>query len=96
MEKIRGIKCSTFHISKDDAEIFCECSRREGYWLHDTHYGYLLVLSGYKYPCLKLKGLGISKSVRKLVFRLMREQGVEILLFDRDADTLEGFETFAW
>jgi hypothetical protein len=96
MEIISGIKCSTSHLSKVDTEIFTECSWREGYWIHDTYYGYLLVLSGYKYPCLKLKELGISKPVRKLVHALMKGQGIEILVFDRDADTLEGFAINEW
>jgi hypothetical protein len=96
MEMINGIKCSTAHFSKADDEIFNECSRREGYWIHDTYYGYLLVLSGYKYPCLKLKELGISKPVRKLVYTLMQRQGIELLMFERDADTLEGFAIYEW
>lgn len=96
MINVKGIKCSTSHFSEEDNEIFKECVRRAEYWIHDTYYGYLLMLNESRYPCLRLKELGVSKSVRKLVCTLMATEGIEILIFDRDADTLAGFEIYEW
>lgn len=96
MVMFSGIKCSTAHMSKQDYEIFAYNAHRDRPWIHDTCYGYLLIFREYRHPGLMLKDLGISKSVRKLIYTMMKTHGVEILNFDRDADTIDGFETFDW
>lgn len=68
MEKINGMTCSMRHITASDGEILSEYVCEKFPWVFDTGYGYILMLREYQYPVLKLKEMGISKSVRKLVF----------------------------
>ncbi len=96
MEKINGMTCSTAHITAGDGEILSQYVCEKFPWVFDTRYGYLLMLREYRYPVLKLKEMGISKPVRKLVFCMRKQHQIGMICFDPDADTLDGYDVFDW
>ncbi|MBB6117696.1 hypothetical protein F4826_004674 [Rahnella inusitata] len=96
MEKINGMTCSTAHITPGDGEILSQYVCEKFPWVFDTGYGYLLMLREYRYPVLKLKEMGISKPVRKLVLCMRKQHQIGMICFDPDADTLDGYDVFEW
>lgn len=100
MERINGVVCSTKHLTREDNNRLGWLSNTYVYnnndWVHDTGYGYLIRLNAYRYPLLALKERNISKSVRKLIYTLMKKEKINMIHFDCDADIIEGFEVFDW
>jgi len=96
MEKINGMTCSMRNIKASDGEILSQYVCEKFPWVFDTGYGYILMLREYQYPVLKLKEMGISKSVRKLVFCMRKQHEIGMICFDPDADTLDGYDVFDW
>jgi hypothetical protein len=100
MEKIKGVVCSTSHLTEEDYERFEGLSSSNLFnhcdWIHDTGYGYLIRLNAHRFPLLALKERYVSKSTRKLIYTLMRTEEINMIHFDRDADVLDGFEIFDW
>ncbi|MFZ4168744.1 DUF5983 family protein [Enterobacter ludwigii] len=99
--RLNGIQCSTAHITHDDNQLLYQLSHRveeygDSEWIHFSGAGYLLRLSVWQYPVLRLKRLGLSKTCRRLVVTLMQRHRISILHLDAAGDLLPGFETFDW
>lgn len=101
LTRLNGIQCSTAHITHDDNQLLYQLSHRveeygDSEWIHFSGAGYLLRLSAWQYPVLRLKRLGLSKTCRRLVVTLMQRHRISILHLDAAGDLLPGFETFDW
>ncbi len=99
--RYHGIQCSTAHITDTDNTTLWQAShRREDYgdseWVLYTGSGYLLLLSAWSYPLLKLKRLGLSRPARRLIASLLLRHRITQLHLDALGDVLPGFETFDW
>lgn len=98
---LTGIQCSTAHITHaDNSLLFHASHQREEYgaaeWIHFSGTGYLLRLSAWEYPVLRLKRMGLSKPCRRLIVRLMQLHGIDLLHLDAAGDVLPTFATFDW
>ncbi|EKN5095440.1 DUF5983 family protein [Yersinia enterocolitica] len=98
---LNGIQCSTAHITHDDNQLLYQLSHRveeygDSEWIHFSGTGYLLRLSAWQYPVLRLKRLGLSKACRRLVVTLIRRYSVCIIHLDACGELLPGFEAFDW
>ncbi|CQH43994.1 TPA: hypothetical protein PXS16_000139 [Yersinia enterocolitica] len=98
---LRGLQCSTAHITEDDNALLyrishCQDSFSDGEWLLFTGTGYLMRLDAWTHPVLRLRQLGFSKACRRLVTTLMKRHGLTYLHIDALGDVLPGFATFYW
>ena len=98
---LNGIQCSTAHITEEDNALLYKQSHQhedfsESEWIHFSGTGYLLRLSAWSFPVLRLKRLGLSKACRRLVVALMRRYSVSIIHPDACGEVLPGFPTFDW
>ncbi|EMN3919857.1 hypothetical protein REJ49_002647 [Citrobacter farmeri] len=98
---LNGIQCSTAHITEEDNALLYKQSHQhedfgESEWILYTGSGYLLRLSAWSFPVLRLKRLGLSKACRRLVVALMRRYSVSIIHLDACGEVLPGFPTFDW
>ncbi len=96
-----GIQCSTAHITDQDNERFYQLSHdqteySDAEWIHFTGTGYLLRLSAWQYPVLRLKRLGLSKACRRLILMLSHQYSITTIYFDAAGDVLPGVEHFDW
>ena len=99
--RLNGIQCSTAHITEADNNLLYALSHQhedfsESEWIHFSGSGYLLRLSAWSFPVLRLKRLGLSKACRRLVVTLMRRYSVCIVHLDACVEVLPGFATFDW
>ncbi|HDL7680297.1 TPA: DUF5983 family protein [Yersinia enterocolitica] len=99
MTSLIGIRCSTAHITDGDNALLFQASHRleefgNAEWVHFTGTGYLLRLSAWQYPVLRLKRMGLSKTCRRLVVTLMQSDAIDILHLDAFGDVLSGLVTF--
>ncbi|MBC3228958.1 DUF5983 family protein [Serratia fonticola] len=98
---LRGLQCSSAHISEDDNAVLyrishCQDEFSEGEWIHFTGTGYLIRLDAWTHPVLQLKRLGLSKTCRRLVITLMKRHQLTYLHIDALGDALPDFVTFGW
>lgn len=98
---INCIQCSTAHITAEDNALLYVLSHQhedfgESEWISYTGSGYLLRLSAWSFPVLRLKRLGLSKACRRLVVTLMRRYAAGIIHLDACGEVLPGFVTFDW
>ena len=96
-----GVQCSTAHITDQDNHRLWHASHsREEYgtseWIHYTGTGYLIRLSAWTHPLLKLKQLGLSKPARHLIAALQRRYGITQIHLDALGEVLPGFPLFEW
>lgn len=89
------------YITHDDNQLLYQLSHRveeygDSEWIHFSGTGYLLRLSAWQYPVLRLKRLGLSKACRRLVVTLIRRYSVSIIHLDVCGELLPGFEAFDW
>lgn len=96
-----GICCSTAHLTAEDNSLLYALSHQhqdfgESEWLHFSGSGYLLRLSAWSFPVLRLKRLGLSKACRRLVTTLIHRYSVDIIHLDACGELLPGFDTFDW
>lgn len=99
--RVNSIQCSTAHITEADNTLLYKLSHQhedfgESEWIHFSGSGYLLRLSAWSFPVLRLKRLGLSKACRRLVVALIRRYSVSIILLDACGEVLPGFATFDW
>ncbi|WP_048795339.1 MULTISPECIES: DUF5983 family protein [Serratia] len=99
--RLTGIQCSTAHITEADNTLLFALSHQyedfgESEWIHFSGSGYLLRLSAWSFPVLRLKRLGVSKACRRLVVTLIRRYAVGIIHLDACSEVLPGFATFDW
>ncbi|CAI1008548.1 MULTISPECIES: DUF5983 family protein [Serratia] len=99
--RLTGIQCSTAHITHDDNQLLYQLSHRveeygDSEWIHFSGAGYLLRLSAWQYPVLRLKRLGLSKACRRLAVTLIRRYTVSLIHLDACGELLPGFATFDW
>lgn len=99
--RLTGIQCSTAHITHDDNQLLYQLSHRaeeygDSEWIHLSGAGYLLRLSAWQYPVLRLKRLGLSKACRRLAVTFIRRYTVSLIHLDACGELLPGFETFDW
>lgn len=97
MKKVT-VFCSMVHLEKNDVHTlkYVAMDERSMPWVFDTTYGYILDLAGFRHPLLKLKTCGLSKSARRFVYHMQKQQGADYLHFDCDADVIPGETTFNW
>lgn len=98
---LNGIQCSTAHITHGDNQLLYQLSHRveeygDSEWIHFSGTGYLLRLSAWQYPVLRLKRLGLSKACRRLIVILMQLHVIDLLHLDAAGDVLPTFATFDW
>ncbi|MFU0883332.1 DUF5983 family protein [Kluyvera cryocrescens] len=98
---LRGIQCSTAHITEEDNRLLYNLSHQHedddnNEWIHFSSTGYLLRLSAWQYPVLRLKRMGLSASLRRLVVTLMQRYDAAVLHLDAEGDHLPSFATFEW
>lgn len=95
-----GIQCSTAHLTSADNDCLWRASHRheeygEGEWIHFTGTGYLLRLSAWRHPLLRLKTLGLSRSARRLIATALHCR-LSLIHLDALGDVLPGFDVFDW
>ena len=98
---VNCIQCSTAHITEEDNSLLYILSHQttdfgESEWIHFTGTGYLIRLTAWSYPVLRLKRLGLSKACRKLVMTLIRRYDVGIIHLEASGQLLPDFATFEW
>jgi len=98
---LAGIRCSTAHITETDNAWLYSLSHQssnfgESEWIHFTGSGYLLRTDAWSYPVLRLKRLGLSKTLRRLVVTLIQRYGVSLIHLDASAECLPDLPTFNW
>ncbi len=96
-----GIQCSTAHITDQDNERLYQLSHDmaeygDAEWIHFTGTGYLLRLSAWRHPVLKLRRSGLSKYCRKLIVALSAQYGITVIHLDAAGEVLPGLDTFDW
>lgn len=97
--RLKGIQCSTAHLSDRDVDILDRASLPHSNsgnddWILNTGYGFLLRLSARSHPVLTLRRMGLSKTCRLLITTLMKRHGITFLHFDAAGELWPGFHTF--
>ncbi|HGY4720950.1 TPA: DUF5983 family protein [Citrobacter amalonaticus] len=98
---VNCIQCSAAHITEEDNALLYALSHQtadfsESEWIHFTGSGYLIRLTAWSYPVLRLKRQGLSKACRRLVVTLIRRYGVGIIHLNAFGEVLPGVATFDW
>ena len=88
--------CSTGHMMLEDIRIFQEHSQKTINKVFNTEYGLILILDDRPKLLKSLKKLGISKELRKFVYRMVSQHKVSMIEFDRDADLIACENFFDW
>ncbi len=65
-------------------------------WVVNIQYGYILVLTDYRWRLRVLTSLGASKTLRRLLIHLVKYHHTGYIHFDCDAPILPGLEVFSW
>jgi hypothetical protein len=94
-----GIQCSTAHITDQDNERLYQLSHdqteySDAEWIDFTGTRYLLRLSAWQYPVLRLKRLSLSKACCRLFLALCHQYALTSIHFDAAGDVLPGIEHF--
>lgn len=96
-----GVQCSTAHITDQDNERLYQLSHDmtaygDAEWIHFTGTGYLLRLSAWRHPLLRLKKLRLSKSCRRLISTMTRQYAITAIHLDASGELLPDFDVFDW
>lgn len=99
LKALPGICSSTSHITEEDNALLFALSHQttdvgESEWIHFTGSGYLIRLTAWSYPVLRLKSQGLSKACRQLVMTLIRRYDVGIIHLEASGQLLPDFATF--
>ncbi|MZG45121.1 DUF5983 family protein [Dickeya fangzhongdai] len=92
---------STGHLTEADNDRLLDlsCNYQEygsSEWIHFTGQGYLIRLYAWSKPVLKLKEVGLSKDVRRLIVSLVRRDAIDMVHFDCAGSLVEGFAVHDW
>lgn len=101
METLKTIVCSTAHFAHTDNQLLEVLANDyndtgSGNDIFSFYGGYIIRLYAVSHPVLDLKKMGISKALRKFIVAMMKNECADIVIFDMDADYIEGFEIFDW
>jgi len=90
--------CSTAHFTVEDNQLLSTMATQDLFssWVLNVEYGYIIVLTNYRYRLLLLKSQGASKALRKFLIIQIKCQRVNYVHFDCDADILPECEIFEW
>lgn len=65
-------------------------------WVVNIPYGYIMVLTDYRWRLRVLKSQGASKALRRLLIHQIKYHRTGYIHFDCDAPILPGHEFFEW
>lgn len=65
-------------------------------WVVNIQYGYILVLTDYRWRLRILKSQGASKALRRFLIHQIKYHRTGYIHFDSDAPILSGHEVFEW
>ncbi|MDQ9479144.1 DUF5983 family protein, partial [Serratia marcescens] len=65
-------------------------------WVVNIQYGYILVLTDYRWRLRVLKSQGASKPLRRFLIHQIKYHRTGYIHFDCDASILAGHEVFEW
>ncbi|WP_446909615.1 DUF5983 family protein [Klebsiella pneumoniae] len=92
---------STAHVTQADSEILPQISfdpiTDRGYnWIHGTEYGWIVRAgrAGSEWKA-RLRAEGITWPTIENIEKVI-DAGFEVVHFDRDADTVDGLQTWEW
>lgn len=92
---------STAHVTQADSEILPQISfdpiTDRGYnWIHGTEYGWIVRagIAGGEWKA-RLRAEGITWPTIENIEKVI-DAGFEVVHFDRDADTVDGLQTWEW
>ena len=84
------LDCSTAHITENDVKELEISAKQSDPISYATNYGFhVMIRSGFE-PTDRF-----SKAFKK-IYNLCLEQNISLIVFDCDADKIEGLETFNW
>jgi hypothetical protein len=96
MENLRV--CSTAHFTSEDNWLLAKMAGQEafGSWVVNIQYGYILVLTNYRWRLRVLKSQGASKALRRFLIHQIKSHHIGYIHFDCDAPIVPGHEVFDW
>lgn len=94
LEIDRTLVCTTSHITaEDNQQLFDEETNLVVYSMDE--YGYMIWTGGNTFQLYMQEAKNISDSFR-ILLTFAKQQKCEWLRLDRDAEEIEGLETFEW
>ncbi|MCW7763461.1 DUF5983 family protein [Photorhabdus luminescens] len=88
--------CSTGHMTSADNSLLEKLIIDENYWLYSFEYGWIFNLLGIRNNMKHIKNLGLSNELYRFVFNMYLIHHCDLLMFDRDADSIDGYTVFDW
>lgn len=90
--------CSTAHFTSEDNELLATMAGQAAFrsWVVNTQYGYILVLTDYRWRLRVLKSQGASKALRRFLIHHVKYHRTGYIHFDCDAPILPGYDVFEW
>jgi hypothetical protein len=88
--------CSTAHFTYEDNRLLATMAGQEafGSWGLNIQYGYIVVLTDYRWRLRMLKSQGASKALRQFLIHQIKYHRIGYIHFDCDAPLLPGYEIF--
>lgn len=89
---------STAHFTSEDNELLATMAGQAAFssWVVNIQYGYILVLTDYRWRLRVLKSQGASKALRRFLIIQIKCHNAGYVHFDCDAETLPECEIFEW
>jgi hypothetical protein len=90
--------CSTAHFTSEDNELLTTMAGQAAFssWVVNIRYGYILVLTDYRWRLRVLKSQGASKALRRFLIHHVKYHRTGYIHFDCDAPILPGYDVFEW
>nr|WP_255464888.1 DUF5983 family protein [Pantoea multigeneris] len=93
--------CSTACLSREDGELLEVLARQQAFressrWVTCVGYGWLVRPEILENPALTLREAGLSENTVSLLTAGIARMGVQMVIFDQDADPLENWPVFDW
>lgn len=90
--------CSTAHFTSEDNELLATMAEQAAFssWVVNIQYGYILVLTDYRWRLRLLKSQGASKALRRFLIHQVKYHRTGYIHFDCDAPILPSHEVFEW
>jgi len=90
--------CSTAHFTSADNRLLATMAGQEAFssWVVNIHYGYILVLTDYRWRLRVLKSQGASKALRRFLIHQIKYHRIGYIHFDCDAPIVPGYDVFDW
>ncbi|MEN4051984.1 DUF5983 family protein [Serratia marcescens] len=98
MQTEKLLVCSTAHFTHEDNQLLATMAGEVffSFWVANMQYGYIIVMTEYRWKLLVLKSHGASRALRRFLIQQIKYQKIRYFHFDRDAPIDPFHKVFDW